>query len=57
MRNLITIIFYASSVITTFASLGLNSNFTRAIPGELIDDRFVFGPIAGLSENESGAVD
>ena len=28
-----------------------------AIPPQIIDDQFVFGPIAGLSENESGSVD
>jgi hypothetical protein len=28
-----------------------------AIPSQFIDDQFVFSPIAGLSENESGAVD
>jgi hypothetical protein len=28
-----------------------------AIPSQFIDDQFVFGPIAGLPENESGAVD
>ena len=44
-------------LLTSFTFIGSISNPVMAIPPQLIDDQFVFGPIAGLSENESGAVD
>ncbi|MDF0682509.1 MAG: hypothetical protein P0116_16245 [Candidatus Nitrosocosmicus sp.] len=57
MRNLRALLFATALLIASFASISSVSNFVSAIPSEIIDDQFVFGPIVGLSENQSGAVD
>ena len=49
--------FFVVLLLSGFVYLGPISNHVMAVPSQLIDDKFVFGPIAGLSENESGAVD
>ncbi len=48
---------FAAILVSSFVYIGSISNPVMAIPPQLIDDQFIFGPIAGLSENESGAVD
>ena len=58
MQNLKTLILlFAAIIVSSFVSIGSTSNPVMAIPPQFIDDQFVFGPIAGLSENESGSVD
>lgn len=44
-------------IVSRFVSIGSTSNPVTAIPPQFIDDQFVFGPIGGLLENESGSVD
>jgi hypothetical protein len=59
MQNLttLTLLLFAAILVSSFVYIGSISNPIMAIPPQLIDDQFIFGPIAGLSENESGAVD
>lgn len=58
MQNLKTLkLLFAAIIVSSFVSIGSTSNPVMAIPPPFIDDQFVFGPIARLSENESGSVD
>ena len=59
MQNLktLTLLFTAAILVSSFVYIVSISNPVMAIPPQFIDDPFVFGPIAGLSEDESGAVD
>jgi hypothetical protein len=58
MQNLKTLtLLFAAILVSSFVYVGYISNPVMAVPPQLIDDKFIFGPIAGLSENESGAVD
>ena len=58
MQNLKTLtLFGAAIIVSSFVYIGSISNSVIAIPPQFIDDQFVFGPIAGLSEDESGTVD
>ncbi len=58
MQNLKTLtLLFAAILVSSFVYIGSISNPVNAIPPQLINDQFIFGPIAGLSENESGAVD
>ncbi len=58
MQNLkILTLFGAAILVSSFVYIGSTSNSVIAIPPQFIDDQFVFGPIAGLSEDESGTVD
>jgi hypothetical protein len=58
MQNLKTLILlFVAIIVSSFVSIGSTSKPIMAIPPQIIDDQFVFGPIAGLSESESGSVD
>jgi len=47
---------FSAIIFSNFVYIGSISNPVMAILPQFIDDQFVFGPISGLSENESGAV-
>ncbi len=51
------LLFFVVLLLSGFVYTGSISNPVMAVPSQLIDDQFVFGPITGLSENESGVVD
>ncbi len=58
MQNLKTLtLLFAAILVSSFVYIGSISNPVKAVSPQLIDDQFVFGPIAGLTENKSGAVD
>ena len=58
MQNLKILTLYGAAIlVSSFVYIGSTSNSVIAIPPQFIDDQFVFGPIAGLSEDESGTVD
>ncbi len=49
MQNIKPLIFlFAVILVSSFIFIGSISNPVMAIPPQLIDDQFVFGPIAGL---------
>ncbi|MDN5846804.1 MAG: hypothetical protein L0H53_11080 [Candidatus Nitrosocosmicus sp.] len=56
MQNLKTLLF-AALLISGLASLASISNSVMAIPPTYLDAEYVFGPLSGLSENETGAID
>lgn len=58
MRNLRNVVF-ASLLISGFLSLNLISDplNVNAIPRELLDKNFIFGPISGEVENENGTTE
>ena len=58
MQTLKTLtLLFAAILVSGFVYIGSASNPVMAVHPQLINDRFIFGPIAGLSEDESGAVD
>ena len=51
MQNIKPLIFlFAVILVSSFIFIGSISNPVMAIPPQLIDDQFVFGPIAGLQK-------
>lgn len=56
MQNL-KILLFTAILITSFTSIGSILNTVKAISSDYLDDEYIFGPIAGLSENETGSID
>jgi hypothetical protein len=54
--KILTLLF-AAILVSSFGYTEFISNHVIAVPPHLIDEKFIFGPIAGLSQDESGAVD
>ena len=44
-------------LISSLTFIGYLSNSVNAIPSDLVDDKYVFGPLIGVTANESGKVD
>jgi len=58
MKTLKTLtLLFAAILVSSFGYTEFISNPVMAVPPHLIDENFIFGPIAGLSQDESGAVD
>ena len=58
MKSLKTLtLLFAAILVSSFVYIGSISNPVMAVPPQLVNDQFIFGPIAGLSEDESRSVD
>lgn len=51
------ILLFTALLLSGFASIGSISSSVKAIPSGLTEGTYIFGDIAGLVENETGAVD
>ena len=56
MHNPKTILFI-TLLISGFTSIGYLSNSVNAIPSDLLEHEYIFGPLVGITANESGNID
>ncbi|VFJ14399.1 conserved protein of unknown function [Candidatus Nitrosocosmicus franklandus] len=56
MKNLNTVLVIAL-LMSGLLSIGQTSNWIFAIPSDLLNHKYVFGPLVGITENDTGNVD